>query len=60
MKLSDFIRANIEQILDAWEQFAKDIPVTRGMDIGALRNHASEMLYAIAADLDQQIGRAHV
>ena len=52
-KLSDFIRANIDPILDAWERFAKNIPSTRHLKQTALRDHASGMLYAIAADLDR-------
>ncbi|MGZ3240194.1 MAG: putative bifunctional diguanylate cyclase/phosphodiesterase [Burkholderiaceae bacterium] len=52
-KLSDFIRDNIQSILHQWEQVAKDIPAARHMDIVALRNDASGMLYAIADDLDQ-------
>ena len=53
MKLSDFIRQNIEPILDTWEKFAVDIFSARHMKTEALRDHASGMLYAIAADLDR-------
>jgi len=53
MNLSDFIRANIDQVLDGWEQFAKGIPAAQGMDLRALRDHASGMLCTIAADLDR-------
>jgi diguanylate cyclase (GGDEF)-like protein/PAS domain S-box-containing protein len=53
MKLSDFIRANIDPILDNWEQFASEIPSARQLKGVALRGHASDMLSAIAADLDQ-------
>lgn len=53
MKLSDFIRQNIEPILDTWEKFAVDILSARHMNTEALRDHASGMLYAIAADLDR-------
>ena len=52
-KLSDFIRTNIEPILVAWEQFAKDIPVARQMNTAALRDHAKEMLSVIADDLER-------
>ena len=51
-KLSDFIRANINPILVEWEQFAQDIPSARHLKESALRDHASGMLNAIAADLD--------
>ncbi|HJV73212.1 MAG TPA: EAL domain-containing protein [Noviherbaspirillum sp.] len=53
MKLSDFIRANIEPILVTWEQFAKSISITHNMSTAALRDHASGILYAIASDLDR-------
>ena len=53
MKLSDFIRQNIAPILDTWEKFAVDIFSARHMNTEALRDHASGMLYAIAADLDR-------
>lgn len=53
LKLSDFIRTNIDPILDAWERFAKDIPAARNMDTTMLRDHAHGMLQAIAADLDR-------
>jgi diguanylate cyclase (GGDEF)-like protein/PAS domain S-box-containing protein len=52
MKLSEFIRANTGLILEAWEQFAKEIPAAKQMNTTALRDHASGILYAIAADLD--------
>lgn len=51
-KLSDFIRDNIEPILETWEQFAHRIPSAKQMDVAALRDHASGILYAIADDLD--------
>jgi diguanylate cyclase (GGDEF)-like protein/PAS domain S-box-containing protein len=50
--LSDFIRANTASILLAWEQFARQIPLAREMDIAALRDHASGILQAIIADLE--------
>jgi hypothetical protein len=53
MHLSDFIRAHMESILQAWEDFARTIePPALTMDSKALRDHASHMLTAIAADLD--------
>ena len=52
MRLADFIVANREAILAEWEQFARTCaPASGSMDIKALRDHASEMLTAIAADL---------
>jgi signal transduction histidine kinase len=52
MRLSDFIDANREPIMAEWEAFARTCtPASGSMDIGALRDHASEMLTVIAADL---------
>ncbi|MBA2669420.1 MAG: sensor histidine kinase [Gemmatimonadetes bacterium] len=52
MKLSEFILANREPILKEWEAFARSCkPASGTMDIEALRDHADEMLSAIAADL---------
>lgn len=52
MRLSDFISENLEPILQAWEDFARTI-VTPGapLDTEALRDHAEQMLHAIALDL---------
>ena len=52
MRLSDFIVTNREPILAEWEAFARTCaPASGSMDISALRDHASEMLTVIAADL---------
>ena len=52
MRLSDFIVANREPILAEWEAFARTCaPASGSMDIASLRNHASEMLTVIVADL---------
>ncbi len=52
MKLSEFILANREPILKEWEAFARSCkPASSTMDIEALRDHADEMLSAIATDL---------
>ncbi|MBA3641135.1 MAG: sensor histidine kinase [Acidobacteria bacterium] len=59
MRLSEFLVTDREQILTAWVAFARSglsaadgsCPPTKGMDVAALRDHASEMLDAIAADL---------
>jgi signal transduction histidine kinase len=53
MRLSEFILTHIESILQEWEDFARSIqPAPRNMDTTELRDHAEEMLKAIAADLD--------
>ena len=50
--LSTFITENTEPILDEWESFARSLPMGAEMDVDALRDHAREMLTAIAKDLD--------
>lgn len=52
MRLADFIRAEIELILQDWEEFAKTILQTRHMGTTELRDHAKDMLLEIADDLD--------
>lgn len=52
MKLSEFIRSDLDSILDAWERFARELPSATRMTPAALRDHARGMLQAIAADLD--------
>lgn len=51
-RLADFIRGNMEPILQEWEDFARTIePPALTMDDAALRDHARLMLLAFAADL---------
>lgn len=53
IRLSDFILANMEPILQAWEDFARTIePAALTMDDRELRDHARQMLSTIAADLN--------
>lgn len=53
MRLSEFIDTNRERILIEWEAFAGTLgPASDTMDIAALRDHASEMLTVVAADLN--------
>lgn len=52
MRLAAFIRAEIEPILQDWEEFAKTILHARHMDTSGLRDHARDMLLVIADDLD--------
>jgi signal transduction histidine kinase len=53
LRLSEFITTHREPILAEWETFARRLgPITESMDIEALRDHASEMLTVIAADLE--------
>jgi signal transduction histidine kinase len=64
-RLSDFLRANTEPILEEWESFARSLPMGADLDVKALRDHAREMLEVIAADLEtlqsleQQADKAH-
>src|SRR5688572_33512757 len=52
VRLADFIATNKEAILAEWVTFAQSSgPAARTMDHAALRDHASEMLSAIVADL---------
>lgn len=52
MRLADFIRSEIEPILQGWEEFAKTILHAGHMDRTGLRDHARDMLLEIADDLD--------
>jgi len=52
MRLADFIRAEMEPILQDWEEFAKTILPARHMSKSGLRDHARGMLLEIADDLD--------
>lgn len=52
MRLADFILRNIEPILEQWEEFAATLlPAARHMDSLALRDHARQILQAVAKDL---------
>lgn len=53
MRLANFIRANLESIMQEWETFARTcLPAAGDMTLLALRDHAEEMLQAVAADMD--------
>ena len=52
MRLSDFITRDMEFILVQWEAFAaKQLPAAASMPSLALRDHAKQILEAVAADL---------
>src|SRR5947209_13721186 len=52
MRLADFIAANLEPILAEWEAFAHThIPAGEVMDVAGLRDHAADILKAVATDL---------
>ena len=44
LRLSRFIRDNVEPILAEWETFARSLPGGGAMDVAALRDHAKAML----------------
>lgn len=52
VRLADFIRSEIEPILQDWEEFAETILHADHMDRIGLRDHARDMLLVIANDLD--------
>lgn len=52
MRLADFILANMERIVDRWEAFAATlVPAASHMGSFELRDHAQQILEAIATDL---------
>lgn len=53
MKLSSFIRDNMEPILQEWEAFARTLlPAAKDMTVEQLRDHAQQLLETMASDLD--------
>ena len=52
MRLADFILRNMETIVGEWEEFAATLlPAAAGMTSLALRDHAEQILEAVAKDL---------
>ncbi|RKU00588.1 two-component sensor histidine kinase [Burkholderia sp. Nafp2/4-1b] len=52
MRLADFIIRNMEPILVQWEAFAATLlPAARSMDSRGLRDHACQILEAVAKDI---------
>jgi len=50
--MKSFIMEHLEEILREWEEFARTLsPAADTMDVSALRDHAKQMLEAIAADI---------
>ena len=55
LQLSAFIRENMEEIVAEWEAFARTLlPAAATMTSLALREHAADILQAIAADIDAE------
>ncbi len=53
MKLSQFIKANLDSIVADWEDFARSLPAGKSMTRLALRDHSREILVSIAADMER-------
>ena len=54
MRLGDFIRTELEKILASWDEFAGTVKHSgRALDPRELRDHAREILIAIADDIDE-------
>jgi signal transduction histidine kinase len=51
MRLADFIEASVEPILMEWEAFARSIWPGTGASSRILRDHAEDMLKAVARDM---------
>lgn len=51
MKLSTFIKDNLDAIVADWEAFARTLPAGQAMSALALRDHSREILLAIAGDM---------
>ncbi|MCM5682797.1 sensor histidine kinase [Schlegelella sp. S2-27] len=52
MRLADFIDANTQAILAEWDVFASSLlPAAAEMDAATLRDHAEQILHAVAKDL---------
>lgn len=49
--LPDFIDENVQTILAEWERFASTIPSASALDTEGLRDHAEQILHAVAADM---------
>lgn len=52
VRLSNFIRENIEVILQEWEEFAVSLHPLEDSNKAKLRDHAQQMLMVICTDLD--------
>jgi len=58
MGLSDFIRDNMDALIDDWEAFAADLtPGQMNLDGAALRDFAREMLTRVADDIAEEQSR---
>ncbi len=60
MHLADFLETHATEILVDWVRFAETLPSAAGLPVNALRDHAGEMLTAIAHTLRTQRTAAEV
>ncbi|MFT0869628.1 sensor histidine kinase [Pseudomonas sp. CAM1A] len=52
MRLYDFIESRMEEILQAWENFARSVPTEQPkQDVAGLRNHGERILRTAATDM---------
>jgi signal transduction histidine kinase len=51
MRLADFILRDMEAIVAQWEAFAATLPAAAHLEASALRDHAPQILTAVAQDL---------
>jgi signal transduction histidine kinase len=55
MKLSEFIKKHLEDIIKEWESFAKTLlPAADGMSQMELRDHVKQILTAVTQDIETQ------
>ncbi|BES71337.1 hypothetical protein RE428_23550 [Marinobacter nanhaiticus D15-8W] len=59
MRLPDFIRSNMEEILRAWEKNAAGILPARNYSREELRDHIRHVLAGICAEMDKDAGLRH-
>ncbi len=55
MKLSQFIKTNLDSIVADWEDFARTLPAGKSMTRLALRDHSREILVSIAAEMERPL-----
>jgi len=51
LSLADFIERDMQRIMAEWVKFAASVPAAAQMNDVALRDHAEQILQAIAKDL---------
>lgn len=57
MNMSEFIRYEMDAILEEWEQFARSLCGSEALDPRVLRDHAREMLARVADDMEEPQSR---